>query len=336
MEVRLPRPKLIALAISAAFSMLPFHAHASPITVTSSYNLGNGALVGGDTQSGSNVDYYLWSDTAGGNSVFFHTYGYDAGGQAVFGARTSAEGVFSATSRVSYSTLVNISGGAQSVGFDFQVDNSEIAFYNAMLGHTANARLQLVISIDGNELTKEDISIDLTADGMSTCTDSGLGMLDSYLECPGGSTTGISRGAQNFSIDLGIKASDFTLQYDIIATVSGDMAAGTDCSYGGAFVEDGYGGGIEFANQVNAPAAFTDGYGGGISCSPGQAIARSGDPNNFSFSDPFRKTLFEPENNTAPFSITQTPANPVPEPSSLALAGVALAALAARKRRKTG
>jgi hypothetical protein len=119
------------------------------------------------------------------------------------------------------------------------------------------------------------------------------------------------------------------------------MAGGGNCSYGGEFVEDGYGyGGVEFANNpedVFVQVAFVDEEEPGpvVGCNPGQAIARSGDPNGFSFDDPFQKTLFDPQNNISPFSISQTPVgNNVPEPSTIALAGLALAGLAVARRRK--
>lgn len=345
MEARLPNAKTIALAIGAAFSALSLQAQANPISVDARYSLGGGSEITEPTLTGSNVDYYLWKDTPGGNSVFFHTYGYESGGQANFGARSSGEGVFTAWSRVSYSTLVDVTG-TQAVNFDFRVDNTELAFYNAFIGQTGSARLELVISIDGTELTREDIRLDLAATGTITCTDAGTGQLDSYIECPPSALASISQNSQDFSADLGIRSSDFTLQYDIIATVSGNMLGGTECSSYGEFVEDGYGNGaIQFGNVVEQQPQFAAATVDDeepilipiFGCSPGQAIARSGDPNNFSFANPGPQQLVIPANNTGPFGITQrTVDNTVPEPATLALTGLALAGLAAARRRKPG
>jgi hypothetical protein len=108
-------------------------------------------------------------------------------------------------------------------------------------------------------------------------------------------------------IDLGTLApgESFTLDYDIIATVSG--AGLTDCGYGG------------YGEAVAAAAV-----GGGQVC--GGSAARSGDP----FDGPGE---IGPSNVSSNFQVTSSPAG-VPEPGSLALAGAALAGLATLRRKK--
>ncbi|WP_018412041.1 PEP-CTERM sorting domain-containing protein [Methyloversatilis thermotolerans] len=344
------RPNAIALAVAAACASLSFAAHAAAVTVTGQYALGSsnsGSAVTADNtpqfdddgDGNLNVDYYLWKDSGfspAGNSVFFHTYGYESGGDATFGARASGEGVFYATTKSSYSTTVDISG-PQAVKFDFNVSWSELAFYSALLGNTGTAQLQLIISLDGTTYTKEDVKLTLGADGSISCVDSGFGILGSYMGCGDLSGTGINKDSRDFSVNLGVKTSDFTLQYDIIATVSGDMSnAGTECAGYGEFVQEGgYGGVIAWNEQPQLAAALADDGYGGAPCNPGQAIARSGDPLNIGFDtvNTGFQPLLDPSQSTSPFAITTTPANTVPEPSTLLLAGAALGALAARRRK---
>jgi hypothetical protein len=122
---------------------------------------------------------------------------------------------------------------------------------------------------------------------------------------------------------------NFTLDYDIIATISGNLTNGTrqECTYG-----DGYGYGIT-PQAVGVPDPYGGGGGGGPPVCvdvpvPGGAIARSGDP--------FDGPNFNDRGNPGNIGQLQTnlPPAAVPEPGSLALAAIALAGLAGATRRR--
>ncbi|MBK7766719.1 MAG: hypothetical protein IPI44_11730 [Sulfuritalea sp.] len=108
---RLPRQRLIAASIAAAFSGLPLSALSAPlsygpnITLDATYSLNGGLTVDGiasnpPSLSPMGADFYL-SASAGSSSVFFHTYG-DSGSPTYFGARASGEGHFDAYTRANY------------------------------------------------------------------------------------------------------------------------------------------------------------------------------------------------------------------------------------------
>lgn len=305
------------------------------ITLDANYSLNGGPTVDGMSDPSSNLynpgsngaDFYLFKSDAGSN-VFFHTYGF-ASSPTYFGARASGEAHFSADTRATFSQqFTNTTGVAQTYNFSFMVDGGEVGVLGTGAGF---ASLLLNIKKNGTTIAQDLTSITQTATGDVTCTDTDIGL--SYMSCFNGSSSNASSFGGMFNVSMGQIAAgeSFTLDYDIIATVSGELGANTGTYYQAC--NDGYGGYAELAaaedigdNPIDPDKEI---------CSfqtffPGAAIARSGDPfNGPNFGDGSLSA-----NTTARFSVTNSPANGVPEPGSLALIGLGLAGVAAARRKR--
>ncbi len=309
-----PSLKFIPLAVLTLLGGVSATAFATPvvfgnITLDATYSLGGGPTVNGTTASNpggsaNGADFYL-SDGSGANSVFFHTYGF-SGPSSYFGARASGDGIFTANTRTSFSSLfTNTSTSAQNFVFSFHVLNGEVGLQGT---GTGAADLNLRIAKNGTDLARSHTTISkTTSTGPATCVEDDLGVLSSYVSCGSSSASSASAFDDVFQVNFGVVGAgeSFTLDYDIIATISGVADASADC--GGGY--GGYGG-----------------YGGGL-CHFA-AIARSGDP----FSGPAPNGTPDGSNGMA-LSYTQNAVD-LPEPSALALTGLALAGLAATRRKK--
>jgi hypothetical protein len=284
--------------------------------------------------TGSGADMYLYQDNGSGSNVFFHTYGF-TGGSTYFGARASGQGSFYASTFARFTqTYTNTTSTAQLFNFAFNVDFGELGITGAGQGfaglmlrvNTTSGSSTTTRAQDYTEIRQTSTPADVQ------CSDSDIGSLAGYISCSG-NTRNLSGSAGTYNVDLGLVGAgeSFTLDYDIIATVAGELAESSSYGYGFGF------NGCNNAEGANLFAVVDDGYGGdpnacaAPSFFPGMAIARSGDP----FNGPQFGTGGPSAFSTANFSVTSTSA--VPEPGSLALVGAAAGALLlARRRRAAG
>ncbi len=329
---RKPLSAAIALALcclsSGAAAAPVFYGDFPPgprITLDATYSLGAGGIQDGMTDPNTSIftspsaigaDMFLSTGNSSG-SVFFHTYGF-TGTPTYFGARASGEGVFTAFTRATYTnTFTNTLGVAAPFIFSFLVDQGEVGFTG---GGNGSAELILRLKVNNDDVALDRTTINING-STTTCTEENLGALGAYMGCGGNSNAAQGSGgnSQTFNINVGTfnPNESFTLDYDIIASVSGSLtsgSAGCDTGYG----DTGYGdNGGELVDIVATAFAF-EGPGG---CG-GYGVSRSGDP----FGGPSLGLL------AGQFRQAQ-----IPEPNALALLGIAgLAAGAAslRKRRR--
>lgn len=341
MPPSIPRPKLLSLAVAALCAGLPAAAWATPvtygpITLDAQYALGTNVGPGADGigdgaawlySSSSGADYYLNKTDSAGNNIFFHTYG-SGGSSAYFGARASGGGSFYGTTRTNFhGVYTNTTSIAQAFNFSFHVDYGQVGITGVGDGF---ADLLLQIRLNGGTVVAQDrTTINQTAGGVVSCVDADSGILAGYMSCASATSASAGSSGGFYDLNLGLinPGDSFTLDYDIIATASGNLTDGTRTVCDGGY---GYGGEV---GVLTIAGYGGGGYGGGT-ChevpNPGTAIARSGDP----FDGPVLDPNGAPLPNGDPANLNGSFRNPVPEPGSLALAAAALAALGATRRRR--
>ena len=341
MDLLTTRRKLVPLAAAAVLAGAASAAMAVPmtfgnlttgqITLSAEYQLPNGsATVDGLTtpggqiyNTGNGADFYLYQTDNSGNNVFFHTYG-DLNAPTYFGARASGEGSFYASTYARYSrTFTNNTLLDQIYNFAFNVSDGQLDITGVGQGFASlMLRITRTDSNGTTVLARDYTALSQSATNVRTCDDTqDVGTLGNYSSC---ANLGYFSGG-GYNVNLGNLAAgeSFTLDYDIIATVSGDLSMQNGYGYGGEMAFFGCGGG-----EI-ATLAVIEGGGQEQGCAapfffPGMAIARSGDP----FNGPLSFTTGLSDFQSADITVS------VPEPGSLALMGVALAGLAAHRRRR--
>lgn len=320
-----PRARLLSLLVAAACGGFAATAVAAPtITLTAAYALNGGAPVDGLTDPDATIyttasggsDFYL-TKNVGASGVFFHTYG-SAGSTTFFGARASGNGAdFYATTTALYSgSYTNTSGSAVWLDFSFSVDSGEVGLDG---NGTGSANTKLEIRRSGVVVSKGDTLITQTSSG-TTCVESDLGALGNWANCASLTDNHVYGAGGLYTVNLGLvnAGETITIDYDIIATVSGQGALST-CGggyggYGNGY-PDGYGGYGDGGSGEPLPTYDCFNYNG---------ISRSGDP--FGGGSP---------DSVAAFALNATAVD-LPEPGSLALLGAAGGGWWLSRRRKPG
>ncbi|MDR1995651.1 PEP-CTERM sorting domain-containing protein [Azonexus sp.] len=332
------------LSLAASFAVQAAPVTHGNYTLDAQYALGAMGQMTQDGMSDPNAwiatyangaDYYL-SNADGTNSVFFHTYGYDYDDSSTFGARASGEGGFYARTTVNYNaTYTNTGDEAMPFLFSFGVEEGELGVYGIGTGYAA---LSLSIKINGIEIAASNTGLLQFSQGVRSCGSDSFGLLADYMDCANTFGDSIIAAGRNFTLDLGLIAAgeSFTLDYDITAVAWGDMSVGevTHTTY---YACDEY---VEWKLGDVVPEGVVVSTGDNVEvghyCKSGHyetttftnmggAIARSGDPLN---------PYWTPANIDGRFVDPNPSSSDVPEPSSVALFGLAFAGLAVIRRRR--
>ena len=281
MHISSVRLKAVPVAVAVLLGGLWSTSQALPvsygnITLDAAYHLG-GTYSGGTPPSGvvdgmadpaanifstpSGADVLLFSSDSSGNNAFFHTYGF-TGAYTYFGARASGVGDFYASTRATFSqTFTNTSSSAQLFNFSFNIANGELGISGQGAGF---ADLLLNIKRNGSTVARSRTTITQTSGGAVSCDDSSSdqGSLTNYMNCASPNGAFATDLGGPFAVNMGLVGAgeSFVLDYDIIATVSGNLSQGTRLE---ERCTGGYGGYGDVATLLSVIDSNSYGGGGG-------------------------------------------------------------------------
>ena len=230
------------------------------------------------------------------------SFGYNGG---PYGAGGNGSGVFDSTGTFQRQwDITNDSGVAQNYSFNFFIYYGSMYANNNGAGGTGYAEYMVNILRDPST----PLSTSLFSSAAKIASDGTLTTSGTTLTGALQSGSSYSWGGTNFTIDLGVlNPGDFTsVRYDLVGHAYGNYDF-FPCAGGG---NDGYGGGI---------GGIGDGgdFDFGASVCTGSSNAFLGDPDSL---------------NTTPIAGIGITAHAVPEPATLALLGMGLAAFGLRRR----
>lgn len=359
----LPRFRPTRFALAASLALLGSAAFAAPVLSAATTAEANNAFAtttpnvsGGYTSSSSNATSLGGGPDQASSFAFATQYG-------AYAVSSRAVGIGSATANATLLyTLTNTASFAQGYSMSFHIYGGSISTYLAsgqdlVVGESLASAYAASIKVGSTTLFNSSAALATTLDG-SSLTKSGTTLNDGG---DNGTDGTYSWGAGDYLIDLGILAAGASI--DILAEVSNSVASNVGTysfsSGGGSGYDNGYGsyGGYGGYGGGDVGYGFGDGYGGTVDggcenideitggCVGATVTAPKGGAESF-YGDPIEFLASGPDTGLNAgfftFNITTEPPPPpppggdVPEPATLGLFGLALAAasVATRRRRK--
>lgn len=293
------KPLAFLVASMALLNTLPAAATViDGLTAQTSAQAGTNTAVTDGPNASTTSAFASSNDSDTQSQASASSFGYNVG---PYGAGGNGSGVFDATGQfVRQWDITNDSGIAQSYSFNFFIYYGSLSAYDNGAGGNGYAEYMVNILRDGSTSLFSSAA-KIGSDG--TLTTSGTTLTGASQS---GST--YSWGGTYFTIDLGIlnPGQSTSVQYDLVGHAFGNYGFSDTC--GG----NGYGDGYGDEAGIIRPAAIGDAF----SCT-GSSYAFLGDPDSL---------------NTTPIAGIGITSHGVPEPATIALLGMGLAAFGLRRR----